>query len=81
MLEQAYNVCVIKRTSLNLDTGLVAEARDALGTSGTTDTVHAALREIVRKRRIEWLLGYDMSLTDEEHEELERDEHEGEWMS
>ena len=72
MLEQAHSACVIKRTSLNLDTGLVAAARDALGTSGTTDTVHAALREIVRKRRIEWLLQHDFSLTDEEHEELER---------
>ena len=63
---------MIKRTSLNLDTSLVAEARDALGTSGTTETVHAALREAVRRQRIAWLLQHDFSLTDEEHEELER---------
>jgi len=63
---------MIKRTSLNLDVDLVAEARDVLGTRGMTDTVHAALRGIVRKQRIEWLLQHDFSLTDEEHEELER---------
>ena len=78
---QAYIVCVIKRTSLNLDVGLVAEARGALGTRGTTDTVHAALREIVRNQRIQRLLQHDFLLTDEEHEELERDEHEREWSS
>ncbi len=33
----------VKRTSLNLDLKLVAEARDELGTKNTTDTVHAAL--------------------------------------
>lgn len=63
---------MIKRTSLNLDLDLVAEARGALGTRGTTDTVHAALRDAVRKQRIQWLLQHDFSLTDEEHEELER---------
>jgi len=63
---------MIKRTSLNLDLDLVAEARGVLGTRGTTDTVHAALRETVRKQRIAWLLQHDFSLTDEEHEELEQ---------
>ena len=81
MASKTYNVFVIKRTSLNLDVDLVAEARGVLGTRGTTDTVHAALRETVRKQRLQWLLNYDMSLTDEEHDELERDEHEGEWSS
>ncbi len=72
---------MIKHTSLNLDLDLVAVARGALGTRGTTDTVHAALREVVRRHRIAWLLQQDFSLTDEEHEELERDEHEGERTS
>lgn len=72
---------MVKRTSLNLDVDLVAKARGVLGTSGTTDTVHAALREIVREQRIQWLLNYDMSLTDEEHDALEQDEHEVEWTA
>ena len=35
---------------------LVADARAILGTKNTTDTVHAALREAVRRERIESLL-------------------------
>jgi Arc/MetJ family transcription regulator len=42
----------IKRTSLNLDLDLVAEARGILGTAGTTDTVHRALREVVRDEKL-----------------------------
>ncbi len=52
---------VVKRTSLNLDLKLVAEARDELGTKNTTDTVHAALEEVARRaalrRLAEWDLG------------------------
>ena len=47
---------MIKRTSINLDLELVAEAREILGTNNTTDTVHTALREAVRHERIERLL-------------------------
>jgi Arc/MetJ family transcription regulator len=43
---------VIKRTSINLDLELVAEARGVLGTKNTTDTVHAALRDAVRRERL-----------------------------
>ncbi|MGH3093425.1 MAG: type II toxin-antitoxin system VapB family antitoxin [Gaiellaceae bacterium] len=43
---------MVKRTSLNLDLGLVAAAREVLGTSGTTDTVHAALADVVRRERL-----------------------------
>ena len=43
---------MIKRTSLNLDLDLVAEAREALGSDGTTDTVHRALEEIVRQEKL-----------------------------
>jgi Arc/MetJ family transcription regulator len=39
---------VIRRTSLNLD--LVDDAREVLGTKTTTDTVHTALREVVRSK-------------------------------
>ncbi|HEV8686556.1 MAG TPA: type II toxin-antitoxin system VapB family antitoxin [Gaiellaceae bacterium] len=41
----------IRRTSLNLDTALVAEARKVLGTAGTTDTVHGALADVVNRER------------------------------
>ena len=40
-----------RRTSLNLDTSLVAEARDVLGTAGTTETIHRALEEVVVRER------------------------------
>lgn len=41
----------IHRTSMNLDTGLVAEAREVLGTTGTTETIHRALSEVVLRAR------------------------------
>lgn len=41
----------IRRTSLNLDMELVAEARDVLETAGTTDTIHKALEEVVLRDR------------------------------
>jgi Arc/MetJ family transcription regulator len=37
----------VKRTSMFLDRDLVAQAASALGTSGVTDTVHAAMRHVV----------------------------------
>jgi hypothetical protein len=48
----------VRRTSLNLDFDLVERAKKALGTSGTTETVHRALEEAWRrdalKRLAEW---------------------------
>ena len=46
----------VRRTSMNLDLELVEQAKAELGTSGTTETVHAALAEIVKRARIERLL-------------------------
>jgi len=43
---------MVKRTSLNLELELVAEARKALGTKGTTDTIHRALEDVVRRKRL-----------------------------
>jgi Arc/MetJ family transcription regulator len=37
---------------LNLELDLVAEARRILGTRGTTDTVHRALAEVVRREKL-----------------------------
>lgn len=57
---------VIKRTSLNLDLDLVAEAREELGSNGTTDTVHRALAEVVRRAKLRRLTQYDFSGYDEQ---------------
>jgi len=61
----------VKRTSLNLDLDLVAQAREELGTKNTTDTVHAALAEVARRaamrRLAEWEFEY---LTLERLEEI-----------
>lgn len=43
---------MIRRTSLNLDIDLVAEARGILETKGTTDTIHRALADVVRRERL-----------------------------
>ena len=63
----------IRRTSLNLDTRLVSEAREVLGTVGTTDTVHRALEDVVlrERRRRAAALRFD-DLTPEELEQLRR---------
>jgi Arc/MetJ family transcription regulator len=52
----AYSVIVIRRTSINLDLDLVDQARGILGTKTTTDTVHTALRETVRRELLKRLL-------------------------
>lgn len=62
---------VIKRTSLNLDLDLVAEARSVLESNGTTDTVHRALEDVVRREKLRWLAERDFSeLTPEKLREL-----------
>ncbi len=40
-----------KHTTIDLDQDLVREAATVLGTTKTTDTVHAALADVVRRRR------------------------------
>jgi Arc/MetJ family transcription regulator len=47
---------MIRRTSLNLDLDLVAQARDVLDTRTTTETVHRALDEVVRREALKRLL-------------------------
>ena len=38
----------IKKTALLLDADLVAQVRELLGTGTTTDTIHEAMREVIR---------------------------------
>ena len=42
---------MVRRTNVNLDMDLIAQASAELGTHRTTDTVHEALREIVARAR------------------------------
>lgn len=46
------------RTTLDLPVGLVEEARDAIGFKSKTDTVVFALKEIVRRHRMDELKDY-----------------------
>ncbi|MGH2951093.1 MAG: type II toxin-antitoxin system VapB family antitoxin [Solirubrobacterales bacterium] len=62
-----------KRTSMNLDLDLVDQASGVLGTSRTTDTVHAAMRAVVAHARRERLAARDFaSLTPESLAEMRR---------
>ena len=74
MALEAYNTDMIKRTSLNLDMSLVDEAREVLGTNGTTETVHRALTEAVRQARLRSLAARTFSMSNEEIEASELDE-------
>jgi Arc/MetJ family transcription regulator len=49
-----------KHTTLDLDQDLIREAAAALGTRRTTDTVHAALGEVVARRRRAMLARLDL---------------------
>jgi Arc/MetJ family transcription regulator len=53
------------RTTLDLDTDLIDHARRAFGTSGTTETIHAALRQTVDRAELEQRVRQDFSLLDE----------------
>jgi Arc/MetJ family transcription regulator len=48
-------------TTLDLDRDLLRDAAEALGTTRTTETVHAALRDVVSRRRRAWLASRDFS--------------------
>lgn len=50
----------IKRTSLNLDLDLVAQARDLLDTRTTTETIHRALEEVMRREAMKSLAEWDL---------------------
>lgn len=48
-------------TTLDLDRDLLEQAAEALGTSRTTDTVHAALRDVIARARRAQLVQRDFS--------------------
>lgn len=43
---------MVRRTTINLDAELVTQAREVLKTRNTTDTVHGALRDVIRRERL-----------------------------
>jgi Arc/MetJ family transcription regulator len=47
-----YSMAMTKRTSINLDVSLVEEAKEVLETKETTETIHRALKEVVRQDRL-----------------------------
>ena len=63
---------MVRRTTINLDAELVTQARELLGTKNTTDTVHGALREVVRRGRLRRLAERDWGMTLEELTEMRR---------
>ena len=52
-----------KHTTIDLDGDLVAQARQVLGTASATETIHAALAEVVRARRRMAILDLHPALT------------------
>lgn len=61
---------MIKRTSLNLDLDLVAQAREVLETRTNTETIHRALAEVVRRDELRKLAEWRPEMTLEELIEL-----------
>ena len=61
-----------KRTSINLDLDLVAEAKEVLGTSGTTETIHRALADIVREAKLRRLVARRFDVDEQTREWLRR---------
>lgn len=52
-VREGSNSMSLKRTTLNLDSDLIEAAQRAFGTKGTTETIHRALEDAVRRQRLE----------------------------
>lgn len=50
---------MVRRTNINLDVELLDQAAKELGTTRMTDTVHAAMREVVRRAALKRLSEHD----------------------
>ncbi|MCW2924335.1 MAG: Bacterial antitoxin of type system, VapB [Thermoleophilia bacterium] len=61
-----------RRTTMNIDHDLVAQAQEVLGTENATATVHAALDDVIRRFHVERLLEWDFNgVTNDEIEAAE----------
>jgi Arc/MetJ family transcription regulator len=69
-LHAAYHRVMRKHTTIDLDQELVREAASVLGTTRTTDTVHAALSDVVRRRHREGLFEVSTDLDLEALDEI-----------
>jgi Arc/MetJ family transcription regulator len=73
---RTYSTSPKKRTTINLDLSLVREAKRILGTANTTDTIHRALQEAIRRELLLRLAKRDFAdLTLEALEEMRRPRH------
>jgi Arc/MetJ family transcription regulator len=66
-----------RRTSLFIDEEKVRQAQEILGTHTTTETVDAALRDVIRRKRMKSLASWDlhgMTLDDLERSRRRRSE-------
>jgi len=71
-----YTRRVKRRTNMNVDTQLVEQAAQVLGTRGTTATVHAAMEDVVRRALRRQLAEWDFpDLTLETLAEMRKGEH------
>jgi hypothetical protein len=62
-----------KHTTMDLDQDLVREAAAVLGTRRTVETVHAALADVVARRKRAWLARHELpDLTPEAVETMRR---------
>ena len=69
---------MVRRTTINLDIELVTQARAVLATKNTTDTVHGALRDVIRRERLRRLTQRRWEwLTPERLQALRRGAHPG----
>jgi Arc/MetJ family transcription regulator len=73
---RTYRTSPKKRTTVNLDLDLVGEAKRILGTANTTDTIHRALQEAIRRELLQRLAKRDFAdLTLDALEEMRRPRH------
>lgn len=72
VLIDTYTILMTRRTSINLDFDLVAEAKSILNTTETTETIHRALTEVVRQARLQRLARRRFDVPDADLAELRR---------
>jgi len=62
----------LRRTSLDLDMGLLARAQEVLGTRGIKDTIDRALEEVIVAEARRWNIEYLRNLESIDPDELRR---------
>lgn len=71
-----YNTDMKKRTTVILDSDLLTEAAEVLGTKKTTETIRRSMEEVVRRERLETLFQWDFQdLTPDALAEMRKPKH------